>query len=77
MTSVLVHVALSRWSLFVLSHSLEHFEEAGHRVHAVEEGNRHGEIENCGPCGEAKRLLLQAVVILGSAAKGREDPELQ
>lgn len=77
MTSVLVHVASSCRSLFVLSHPSEDFEEGGHRVHAVKEVHGHGKIENRCPYGEAKRLLLQAVVILGSAAEGGEDPELQ
>jgi len=46
-------------------------------VHAVEKVQRNGKIENCGPCGEAKCLLFQPIVILWPATKGRKDPQLK
>lgn len=46
-------------------------------MHAVEKVQRYGEIENCRPYAEAKRLLLQPIVILWPAAKGWKDPQLE
>lgn len=46
-------------------------------MHAVEEGERNGKIENSGPPAEAERLLFQAVVVLRPAAEGGEDPQLK
>lgn len=77
MTCVSVHVCVTDRPSAVLSNLAEHLEEGRDCMHAVEEVQRNGEIENCGPYSEAERLLLQTVVVLWSAAKGGKDPQLK
>lgn len=67
---------VSRDSSSTHSNLPEDFEERRHRVHAVEEVHGNGDVQHRGPDAEAERLLLQSVVVLRTAAEGREDPQL-
>lgn len=77
MTCVSVHVCVTDQPSAVLSNLAEHLKQGRDGMHAVEKVQRNGKIENCGPYAEAKRLLLQTVVVLWSTAKGRKDPQLK
>lgn len=46
-------------------------------MHSVENGEGHGQVDHDDPGLEAKDDFLQAVVVLGPAAEGGRDPQLQ
>lgn len=77
MTRVPVCVCVTDQPSAVLSNLAVHIEQGKDCMHVVEKVQGNGEIENCGPYTESKRLLFQTVVVLWSAAKGGKDPELK
>ena len=46
-------------------------------MHSVENRKRHGQVDHYYPGFKAKDNFLQSVVVLGAAAKGGRDPELE
>lgn len=55
----------------------EHFQERGHWVHAVKDGERQSDVHDGGPDAEVVEFGFGWVVELRASAKCRHDPKLE